>query len=95
VTADGKLEVYNGGHATPGHVNRATGVITWLLPYRFIQDFDLGKDKTAKPVTDTAKPGDHIFEVTGWTFGRPTPQSGAGDYYNQADSTPSFNFRLP
>jgi hypothetical protein len=94
-TADGKLEVYNGGHGTPGHVNRKTGVITWLIPYRFIQDFDLGKDKTAKPVTDTARPGDHIFEVTGWTFGIPSPQSGAGDYYNQADSTPSFNFRLP
>ena len=95
ITSDGKLEVYNGGRPTPGHVNRKTGTITWLVPYRYIQDIDLGKNKSAMPDTDRAKPGDFIFEVTGWTFGRPNPQSGAGDYYNQADSTPSFNFRLP
>jgi hypothetical protein len=94
-TADGKLEVYNGGESTPGHVNRKTGVITWVVPYRFMQDFDLGKDKTAKPVIGRARPGDHIYEVTGWSFGIPNPQSGVGDYYNQADSAPSFNFRLP
>ena len=93
-TSDGRLEVYNGDSTTPGRVNRKRGIITMFVPYGFIQDYDLGKDKTAKPSLGSARRGDKIFEVTAWSFGRPNVQSGALDYYNMADATASFDYRL-
>ena len=93
-TADGKLEIYSGDKTPVASVNQGTGLITWKLPYWFMQDYDI-KDLTKKPEIDQARPGDFIWEVAGWTFGRPNPQPGVLDYYNQADSTPSFDFRLP
>jgi hypothetical protein len=94
-TADGTLELYTGDRDTPGSVDQAHGLITWKVPYFFMQAYTLGADRTAMPNLTPAHPGDPIWEVAGWTFGRPSPQPGALDYYNQADSTPSFDFRLP
>ena len=104
MTTDGKLEIYPapgpGRHLIEGKANQETGVITMLLKYRAIQDFDLGSDLEAKPTVGSAKPGDKIYEVTAWTFGRPIlnpgDEGGADvlDYYNQADSTPSFDYVL-
>lgn len=98
ITADGKLETYpapgSGRRAIKGKVNAEEGTISMFLKYEEIQDFDLGKNLTKRPDVGKAKAGDKIYEVTAWTFGRPNPQSGAGDYYNQADSTPSFDYRL-
>jgi hypothetical protein len=93
-TSDGRLEIYNGDRATPGHVDRKRDVITMFVPYGFIQDYDLAKAKTAKPSLGAARPGDRIYEVTAWSFGRPNVQSGALDYYNMTDATPSFDHRL-
>ena len=98
VTADGKLEIYpapaNGRRAIPGNVNLQERTITMKMPYLGTQDFDLGRDLKAKSTIGPARPGDKIFEVTAFTFGRPNVQSGALDYYNQADSTASFDYRL-
>jgi hypothetical protein len=94
-TQDGTLEVYDGGVATPGHVDNKTGVITWTVPYTFMEDLDFSNNPKAKPELGDAHAGDRIFELAGWTFGRPNPQNGALDYYNQADSTPSFDVKLP
>jgi hypothetical protein len=94
LTADGRLEVYQGNHATFGRVNRDRGIITFKVPFNFMQHFTLGRDKTAKPKLGAAHPGDKIFEVTSWTFGRPSPQSAALDYYNMVDATASFDYRL-
>jgi hypothetical protein len=93
-TSDGRLEIYTGDQTTPGRVNRKKGIITMFVPYRFIQDYDLAKDKTAKPSLGPARPGDKIYEVTAWSFGRPNFQSGSLDFYNMADATPSFDCRL-
>ncbi|MDQ3910620.1 MAG: exo-alpha-sialidase [Actinomycetota bacterium] len=110
-SADGKLEVYPAPGVdrleVPGRVDPATNTITLKIPYREIQDFDLNpNDPTQEPQRDRATSGDPIWEVTAFTFGRPRddePQQGPGgeavctvaDYYNQADSTPSFDYRLP
>ncbi|MDQ5815691.1 MAG: hypothetical protein M3516_05285, partial [Actinomycetota bacterium] len=84
----------NGRRAIPGRVNLAERTITMKMPYLGIQDFDLGRNLKVKPTIGPAGPGDKIFEVTAFTFGRPNVQSGALDYYNQADSTASFDYRL-
>jgi hypothetical protein len=60
-----------------------------------MQAYEMRPDRTALPNLHPAHPGDSLWEVAGWTFGRPNPQPGALDYYNQADSTPSFDYRLP
>ncbi|MDQ4145132.1 MAG: glycoside hydrolase [Actinomycetota bacterium] len=96
ITPDGKLETYPapGRIRIPGKVDQEKGIITMKVPYRFIQDFDLGKKLIAKPSLGPARKGDKIYEVTAWTFGRVAPENAPGDYYNQADSTPSFDYRL-
>ena len=100
MTADGKLEIYPapapGRKAIPGKVKVNKGVIVMKIPYGMIQDFDLGRNKTKKPSVGSAKPGDRIYEVIGFTFGRPQGSNAPGvlDYYNQADSTPPFDFKL-
>jgi hypothetical protein len=106
-TVDGKLEVYPAPGLTrariPGSVNRSTGVINMKLPYAQIQHVDYYS--SLFPPIESAQSGDQIFEVTAFTFGRPqagepTGEPGTGlcsaaDYYNQGDSTPSFDHRLP
>jgi hypothetical protein len=107
-TEEGKLEIYpapaRGRASIPGKVNEKEGVITMKMPYAGIQDFDYGEKLTSPPIVESAKPGDKIYEVTAFTFGRvqppdtdappdPAPCSIA-DYYNQADSTPSFDHKL-
>jgi hypothetical protein len=94
-TADGTLQLYTGDTNTVGTVNQANGLITWKIPYSFMQAYELPADRTATPKLHPAHPGDPLWEVAGWTFGRPNPQPGLLDYYNQADSTASFDFRLP
>ena len=77
------------------------------VPYDHIQDYDLNRNNLTQfaPVSE-ALSGDSIWEVTAFTFGRPQegqPQEGPGgapicpvnDYYNQADSTASFDYKLP
>jgi hypothetical protein len=102
-TVDAKLETYptraEGRHSIPGNVNMDTGVITMKMPYSGIHDFDYGRTFTSRPIRSIVKPGDKIFEVTAFTFGHvedapTTPCASVGDYYNQADSTPSFDYRL-
>lgn len=107
-TEDGKLQIYpapaRGRHVIQGNVNQKRGTITMKMPYAGIQDYDLGSDLTARPKVESARPGDTIYEVTAFTFGRvQPPQTDAppspapcslADYYNQADSTPSFDHRL-
>jgi len=72
-----------------------------------LHDYDPNPDDpTELAPAHKASSGDHIWDVTAFTFGRPSadePQQGGeavcpsliGDYYNQADSTPSFDYRLP
>jgi hypothetical protein len=89
------LETYAGDQTTPGKVNAKKATITLKIPYRQIQRFKLGADKSVTPKEHPARRGTHIWEVTAFTFGRVNPGGGASDYFNQADSTPSFDFRLP
>ena len=103
-TQDGKLEIYPapavGRKTVPGNVNEGTNTITLKMPYAAIDDFDLASP-TATPTVGQARSGDRIGEVTAFTFGRPQPTPGNTpvcpivDYYNQADSTPSFDYVLP
>lgn len=95
LTADSKLQIYPspGRKRFPGRVSREKGTITFKVPYTFIQDFDLGRNLKARPTIDHLRRGDKIYEVTAWTFGRPNATGAAADYYNQADSTPSFDYR--
>ncbi len=102
LTDDGKLEIYPAPaprrKEIKGNVNQKKGTITMFMPYGGIQDFDLGSNLEAKPSVGPAQPGDKIYEVTAFTFGRPqgaSPREGfPADYYNQADSTPSFDHQL-
>lgn len=101
LTADGKLEIYPAPGRSPvkGKADQEAGTITMVLPYKKIEDFDLGSDPTARPDEGPARPGDKIYEVTAFTFGRVQPGSQPteqlpGNYYNQADSTPSFDHKL-
>ncbi|CAN5119259.1 hypothetical protein BH20ACT24_BH20ACT24_14750 [soil metagenome] len=98
LTADGRLEIYpdpGRRFAIPGSRNVATRTITMNFRYSFISDLDMKPDPTEVPSVGAAKSGDLIWEVTAFTFGRPNPQPFVGDYYNQADSTPSFDYKLP
>ncbi|CAN5717719.1 hypothetical protein BH18ACT15_BH18ACT15_04200 [soil metagenome] len=106
-TADDKLEVYPapapGRTAIPGTVDRASGTITMKLPYSQIQAIRYGATPQAQAFPRQARSGDKIFEVTAFTFGRPQagqPQPppapcSIADYYNQGDSTASFDYQLP
>jgi hypothetical protein len=97
----------NSGGPIPGRVDSETGTITMKIPYGEIQDYDLNPDDlTQYAPPHQSQSGDPIWEITAFTFGRPQagqPQEGPGgvpvcsvnDYYNQADSTPSFDYRLP
>jgi hypothetical protein len=104
-TVDAKLETYptraQNRHEIPGNVDAGRGIITMKMPYSGIHDFDYGRTSTSLPRRSIVRPGDKIFEVTAFTFGHLQDGSGAGevcasiaDYYNQADSTPSFDHRL-
>jgi hypothetical protein len=96
-TADSKLEIYPspGRKTFPGKVDEDLGALVFKVPYRFIQDIDLRDDLTKLPRVGAAKAGDKIFEVTAFTFGNQFPAENAvGTYYNQADSTPSMDYKL-
>jgi hypothetical protein len=108
-TADDKLEVYPAPAVDrdpiPGNVNETTKTITLKVPYNRFVDIDPDPNHPSEfaPI-QTARSGDPIFEVTAFTFGRPqagqptpgpAPVCAVADYYNQADSTASFEYRLP
>lgn len=108
-SADGRLEIYPAPaidrDPIPGEVNQATKTITLKVPYNRFVDIDPSASNPSKfAPMHPAKSGDPIFEVTAFTFGRPqagqpvpgpTPVCPVLDYYNQADSTPSYEFKLP
>lgn len=92
-----KTEIYPAPGDTPvtGKVNVKKKTITMVFPYAAIQRLAL-KDPAAVTKEKPARSGTPIWEVTAFTFGRPNAAGqGAGDLYNQADSTPSFDSRLP
>ena len=93
-TADGKLEIYPPAHEIPGNVDQERGIITMKIPYSEIGDIDMKASPAETPRHDHVRRGDKIWEVMAWTFGRPNPQDAALDYYNQADATPSFDYKF-
>ena len=96
-TTSPKTEVYPvpGDAAAIGKVNVKRKTLTMLFPYTEIQRITT-KDPTAVVKERSARKRTRIWEVTAFTFGRPNPAGqGGNDIYNQADSTPSFDYKLP
>jgi hypothetical protein len=92
---DGKLETYPPTTPVPGTVDRATGLITITVPYSMIPNVTVdAADPAAAPGVRNASDGDLIHEVTGFTFGNNTGDPFVQTFLNQADSTPSFDYRL-
>jgi hypothetical protein len=95
-SASPKSEIYPapGDAAIPGEVDPEGNTITMWFPYSEIQRIAI-KDPAVEVAETAAKRRTRIWEVTAFTFGRPNPGGqGAGDLYNQADSTPSFDYKL-
>ena len=90
-----KVETYptTGGVAVTGEVDVEKNKITMLFPYSEIQKISI-KNPTTVIKEKAAKKKTRIWEVTAFTFGHPTPGGAGNDIYNQADSTPSFDYKL-
>jgi hypothetical protein len=90
-----KVETYpaTGDVAVTGAVDQEKNTLTMTFPYSAIQRIAI-KDPTVVVKESPAKRKTRIWEVTAFTFGHPSPGGAANDIYNQADSTPSFDYRL-
>lgn len=94
-SADGKLETYPPTQPIPGTVDVAAGTISMTVPYSLIEHVAVNStDPAAPPTVRGSRAGDDIFEVTAFTFGNNTGDPFTQLYLNQADSTPSFDYRL-